>query len=89
MPGYEDLTSDQLIFITQMIFFAVSIYAIGHILSSFFNWKASKNIRFRIKQEVAENIAKDLQKKPFIVKIRGWIKRYREKKEEKLLGNPS
>lgn len=62
MAGWEDLSPDQLIAIFYLAFLSVLIFSSSHIIGSFLNWMASRNIKFHINKEVAMHVAKELQK---------------------------
>ena len=85
MPGYEDLTAGELMTITWLIFLSVNIFVFGHIISTYFNYKASKNIKFHMRKEVAKSIAKEIQKPSLIKSIKLW---WSERKAKKELENP-
>jgi len=82
MPGYEDLTADQLIYIVTLVSVAIMVFALSQVVSSFINWRASKNIKFHMKKEVATSIAKEIQRPPWFTMIREWWKKRKEAKKE-------
>lgn len=82
MPGYEDLTADQLIYIVTIISIAIIVYGLSHVISSFINWKVSKNIKFHMSKEVAKSIAKEIQEPSWFTTIREWWKKRKETKKE-------
>jgi len=82
MSGYEELSPDQLITITYLLFGAVTIFAVSMLLRSIFNYLAAKTIVFRMEQEVAKSIAKDLNQQTWLEKIHSWWKVRKERKAE-------
>ena len=89
MAGWEDLSSDQLMAIVYLVFLSILIYSSGHLISSFLNWMASKNIKFHIDKEVAVHVAKELQKPSMFQMIKSWLaNRKQKKKMEKTYSSP-
>ena len=80
MMSYEDLTPEQIIHIANLMFVAVLAFAGGMLLRSFFNWKAAKLITFRIEEEVARAIQKEINKPSFSEKIKLWRDKRKQKK---------
>lgn len=89
MAGWEDLSSDQLIAIMYLVFLSILIFSSSHIISSFLNWAASKNIKFHINKEVAVHVAKELQKPTVFQTIKLWLANRKQKKKlEKTYRSP-
>jgi len=82
MSGYEELSPDQLITIAYLAFGAVTIFAVSMLLRSIFNYLAAKTIMFRMEQEVARNIAMDLNQQTWVEKIKSWWAARKERKAE-------
>lgn len=73
MPGYEDLTSGELLTIVYMVFIMIMTFSITMgVIRPLLNWKTASLIKFRIDAEVAKSIGKELNKKPFIQRIADW-----------------
>lgn len=83
MAGWEDLSSEQLMAIVYLVFLSVLIFSSSHMISSFLNWMASKNIKFHMNKEVAVHVAKELQKPTIFQSIKIWWAERKLKKEEK------
>lgn len=89
MAGWEDLSSDQLIAIMYLVFLSILIFSSSHIIGSFLNWAASKNIKFHINKEVAVHVAKELQKPSVFQTIKvWWTERKLKKEREKTFRSP-
>ena len=85
MPGYEELTPGQIMTIMYIILACAFCYVIARVGSAYFNYRASKNISFHLKREVGKSIAKELNRKPFIIRVKEWLVERKRRKEERLL----
>ena len=87
MAGYEDLTSDQLMLIVWLMWSSILIFAISYIIGKFFIYRASRFIYLKIEKEIVKKIESEIiDKKPVIVKVKEWLDKRKQLKEEKLLG---
>lgn len=84
MPGYEDLTPDQLMLIMYLVFSSVFIFVIGRLASDLIRHRTAKLIQFKVEREIIKNIQDELtkEKKPFVIKIKEWWAKRKEKKDE-------
>lgn len=86
MPGYEDLTPDQLMTIAWMMYTGLIIIVIGWAIRAFLNLMTARVIQFHIEKEVATNIADRIAlKKSWIQQIKIWWANRKTKKE---MSNP-
>ena len=80
MPGYEDLTPEQLIYIVHMVLIIVSIYSIVQIVKTILTLKISKNVKHL--ELMIENKIHDGIKKPSLFEtIKLWWSERKAKKE--------
>jgi len=84
MPGYEELTPDQLIYIVELVFLMIIIYGVIQLIRTLLTLKISKNVK---KLELMiENKYEDGVKKPSLSEsIKTW---WSERKAKKDLDNP-
>lgn len=89
MAGWEELTADNLMTITWLVFIA-TIYCVTvmGIIRSFIHLKVSKNIKFAMEHQVAKQIAKDLKEPSLFVSIKQWLKKRKEKRQEDKSSKP-
>ena len=85
MTGFEDLTSDQLMIIVQLITFAILFFTTGQIIRSLIDLKISKNIKLRVEKELLEEVRNQSSKPPFFKKLKLW---WAKRKVEKELCEP-
>lgn len=78
MPGYEDLTPDQIIAIMYLLFLSVLIYSSCRLIGHFIEFKTVKYLEVRIKKELAIN-----PKSSLFTMIRSWWDKRKTKKQEK------
>lgn len=89
MPGYEDLTPDQIIYLGNLFAVCILVFATSMIVRSFLNLRTARYIHLRIEKEIIAKVNNEIfEKKPFVVKIKEWWSERKRKKEEKLLGKP-
>lgn len=86
MAGYEDLTPEQLMFLSNIVLYCVTVIVIGWIVKAFIQLKTARYIHLRIEKEIVAQVENEIfEKKPFIVKIKEWIEKRKKEREEKLL----
>lgn len=79
MPGWEELSPDQLMTITWVIFSIVVLWFSASIFKSIVNFFISKHIQVQIEKSVESS----LQKTPLQKIISNWSKKRKLKKEDK------
>ena len=84
MAGWEKLTPDQLIFITWVVTYVVTIYSVSIIIKQFTNLKISKNIKLRVEKELLNELLEqnNVDKPSFFNKIKLWWSERKTRKEE-------
>ena len=61
MPGYDDLTPDQIIYIIHVIAFVVTLNVVLLLIKTYFNLRISRFIYFKIEKEIADKILERLR----------------------------
>jgi membrane-bound ClpP family serine protease len=83
MPGYEDLTPDQLMTLAWLAWTGVLMVVIGWVVRAILNFMTARVIQFRIEKEVATSIADKIAlKKSWIQQIKIWWTNRKEKKAD-------
>ena len=82
MPGYEDLTADQLMYIVNFIGMVMLVSVGMLLLRSFIMLKVSKNVR-SLELMIEKKIDEGLHKPSFFETIKVWWNERKKKKEEK------
>ena len=83
MPGYEDLTPDQLMVIAWMAYTGLIIIVIGWAVRAILNYMTARVINFRIEKEVATNIADKIAlKKSWFQQLKIWWKNRKQKEPD-------
>ena len=81
MPGYEELTPDQLMMMAWMAYTGLIIVVIGWFGRAILNFMTARVIQFRVEKEVATSIADKIAlKKSWIQQIKMWWTNRKEKK---------
>ena len=81
----EELSPEQIIYIANLMFICVLVFGIGMILRSFFMWRSAKIISFRIEEEVAKAIKKEINTPSLSEKIKTWRDKRKQKKDGEVL----
>ena len=81
MPGYEDLTPDQLIYITQLVSSVVIFYATVVLLRSILTLKISNNVK-SLELMIEKKIDDGIVKPTFFEYLRNWWDKRKEKKKD-------
>jgi len=79
--GIEDLTPDQLMTITWLIFIAIMSYIAVHFFQSIIHLKISKNIKLNVKKELVQEVQEKLNKPTAWEQIKLWWSERKMKKE--------
>ena len=88
MPGYEDLTPDQIIYIANLIVICIFIYCITMLLRTVVTWKISKNVEHL--ELMIEKKYDDGIKKPSLFEgLKSWWDKRKTDKQQKELLKPS
>ena len=83
MPGYEDLTPDQLMTIAWIVWTCVLMVVIGWTLRAILNYMTARVINFNIEKEVASSIANKITlKKSWLEQIKIWWKNRKQKEPD-------
>ena len=82
MPGYDDLTPDQIIYIIHVIAFVVTLNVVLLLIKTYFNLRISRFIYFKIEKEIADKIKDDLTpKESFFKQLKIWWNNRKKKKD--------
>jgi len=83
MPGYEDLTPDQLIYIMYLVIIAISIYSFTLLIRSFITLAISKNVK-HLELMIEKKYDEGLNKKPSLFETLKlwWVERKNRKVQE-------
>lgn len=87
MPGYEDLTADQLMYIVNFIGMVILISVGMLLLRSFIMLKVSKNVK-SLELMIEKKIDEGLHKPSFFETLKIWRSECKKKKEERELSKP-
>lgn len=81
MPGYEDLTPDQLIYLTNLISIVVMFWSTSYLIRAIFYYLACKNINVKIEDEIVKEVKDKIKKETFFDIIKNWWMKRKKKKE--------
>lgn len=87
MPGYEDLTPDQLIYIVNIVCITMIFYVIALLIRTILTLKISKNVKsleLMIEKKIDEGIAKPT----FFETIKLWWAERKNKKQQEEMYKP-
>lgn len=83
MPGYEDLTPNQLMTIAWMVWTSVLLVVIGWTIRAILNYMTARIINFRIEKEVATNITDKIAlKKSWFQQLKIWWSKRKAKEPD-------
>ena len=83
MPGYEDLTPDQLMTLGWLAWSCVLMVLIGWTIRAILNFMTARVIQFRIEKEVATSIADKIAlKKSWFQQLKIWWKNRNQKEPD-------
>lgn len=84
MPGYEDLTADQIITITYLIIGITGLQIVGRVISDLIRLRTAKLIKFKVEREIVKNIQDELTKerRSFFTIIKEWWQKRKQKESD-------
>jgi len=84
MPGYEELTPDQIIYIVNLVSIVVIVFVVGQIFRTILTLKISKNVK-SLELMIEKKIDEGIKKPSFFEAIKlWWAGRKNKKKQEEL-----
>lgn len=81
MPGYEDLTPDQLIYIVQLVSCVVVFYTSVYLIRTILTLKISNNIKC-LELTIEKKIDEGIVKPTFFEHIKNWWNERKKKKTD-------
>ena len=85
MPGYEDLTADQIVWIANLISASVILYSIALIVRTLFLYKAVKKLEGKVEKIVLSSISGEPKSlKQRLKDFREYREKRKQQKEEKV-----
>ena len=81
MPGYEDLTPDQLIYIIQLVSCVAVFYTSVYLLRTILTLKISNNIKC-LELMIEKKINEGIVKPTFFEQIKNWWNKRKERKTD-------
>ena len=80
MPGYEDLTPDQIIYMFNLVSILILVYCATILIRSIITWKISNNIK-HLELMIEKKYDEGISKPTFFQALRQWWDERKQKKD--------